>query len=127
MRLISNKELVSVGGGVIKRGTRAVYTAMGDFAGYEDYEYDDGEPFQRVEITVSRMSGVEKVAYDMRQFCDALAREGLSNFTVSGGVPSNTVGGEAGGKGTMGPVEVNGKVTASTTIPGTAASGRCLP
>jgi hypothetical protein len=96
MRLISNEELAFVGGGAIKRGTRAVYTAMGDFAGYEDYEYDDGEPDQRVEIRESRMSDAQKVAYDMRQLCDALAREGLGNFTVSGGVPSNTIGGEGG-------------------------------
>lgn len=127
MRLISNEELVFVAGGAIKIGTRPVYTAMGDFAGYENFEYDDGEEVQTVEIRQSRMTDAQKAAYDIRQFCDALAAEGFSNFTVSAGVPSSTYGGEAGGTGTMGPVEVNGKVTTSRTIPGATASGPCRP
>jgi hypothetical protein len=129
MRLITNEELLAVSGGAIKIGSRPVYTPMGDFAGYEDYEYDDGEdePDQVIEIKTSKMTPAQKVAYDMRELCDALAKEGLGNFTVSGGISSNTIGGEAGGKGSIGSVEINGKATVSRTSPGATASGPCRP
>ncbi|MFC0351706.1 hypothetical protein [Undibacterium danionis] len=124
MRLISNEELVLVGGGSTKTTkTRAVYTPMGDFAGYE--EYDDG--VQEVEIIGNRMTDAEKSAYDLRQYCDALAREGFNNMNVTSAVPSGAYGGEAGGKVALGSVEINLKGTGSRTIPGASATGPCRP
>jgi hypothetical protein len=124
MRLISNEDLLCVAGGSTKTTkTRAVYTAMGDFAGYE--EYDDG--VQEVEVRGNRMTDAQKSAYDLRQYCDALAREGFNNMNVTSGVPSTTYGGDGAAKITLSPVEISLKGTGSRTIPGASATGPCRP